>query len=209
MIEPSKNSWIMKLTSSVVCYMCSEKVPLLAVQTRLCLHVNVLLYIDNYYMIVDIVSLLCGLLLGLIILLSEGLPMLQSFREPLDVLSPCVSRSSAALCLCSSFAIGRQTQPVAPCWWRLLGWRWRRVGAAAVGGAVRIVHVDRSVAGGGCWTVGAALAGRCPGWLRTRRSPLATCRAEFLQILVHPSICRAILRPISSFFFPFLSRYRY
>ena len=207
MIEPSKNISMMKRTISAVCYMHGEKVPLLAVQTLLCLHVNVLLHLENYCMIADIVSLFYGLCLGLIILLSEGLPLLQSFGEALDVLSPCVSRSGAALCLCSSFAIGRQTQPVAPCWWRLLGWRWRRVGAAAVGGAVRIMHVDRSVAGGGSWIVGAALAGRCPGWLR--RSPLATCRAEFLQILVRPSFCHAAVRPISSFFFPFLSRCRY
>ena len=61
-------------------------------------------------------------------------------------------------------------------------------GAATGGGVVRVVRVGRGVAGGGAWIVGAALAWRCPGWLR--RSPLAARGAESLEILVpHPQVC--------------------
>ena len=61
------------------------------------------------------------------------------------------------------------------------------VGAATGGGGVRGMRVDRGVAGGGAWIVGAALAWRCPGWLRG--SPQAARGAESLEILVpHPQV---------------------
>ena len=176
------------------------KVSLLAVQTWSCLCLIVLWYIGNCCLIILIVwsitvflqqsvfSVACCLLLGLFILLCERLLMLQHCGVVWDVLCQCVSRSGAALCLCFPFAI-RRSRPSES---RRAGGVFLAggsggVGAAIGGGAVRIVHMGRGVADGDSWIVGAVVAWRCLGWLR--RSPLAACWAELLEILVpHPHV---------------------
>ena len=101
------NSSRVKLTTFVECHAFCEKFRALELQTLLCLHLNVLLYVTYYCMITHIVSLLCWFLLGLIILLSERLPILQPSGVVWDFLCSCVPRPGAAIYLGSPFAFRR------------------------------------------------------------------------------------------------------
>ena len=200
------NSSRVKLTTFVECHAFCEKFRALELQTLLCLHLNVLLYVTYYCMITHIMSLLCWFLLGLIILLSERLPILQPSGVVWDVLCSCVPRPGAAICLGSPFAFRGPCDSASR---DVLVVSWLAVAA----GSVRRPAAGSS---GSCAWIGASRAAEpgssalpSPGAVRTGcGGPRWRLAGLSLSKSLFPILKFVLLHRISSVF-PLLSRYLY